>query len=629
MSRGAGSRKDVASKDGAKFPSTLRFVLCGGVDDGKSTLIGRILYECRQVFADQVRAVEEDSRRYGTQGDAPDLALLLDGLRDERRQGITIDVAYRSFETARRRFIVADAPGHEQYTRNMATGTSTADLAVVMADARKGILPQTGRHTRIAAMFGVHHFVLAVNKMDLVQWDRDAFESIDAAYRTMAKEIGVSRVVSAPVSALTGDNLRRRSPHTPWYAGPTLLEHLETVEVGRPAVQRPFRMPVQYVNRPDPDFRGYCGRIATGEVVTGDRVRIEPAGTVAEVESILARRAARDGAARGDSVTLTLRPEVDVIRGDVIAAAGDPLEAADQLRARVLWMGDEPMAAGRSYRMRLHTHEVDAWVTRIRHRVDVSDGSELAAERLELNDLGVVNLATRRPVPFAPFAQSRALGGFILIDRLTNATVGAGTIMFSLMRAANLKWRDFSVTRDKRAEMKRQRARCLWLTGLSASGKSTLADLLERRLASEGRHTYLLDGDNVRHGLNRDLGFTETDRVENIRRVSEVARLMVDAGLVVIVSFISPFQSERDFARGLFKPGDFMEIFVDAPIEVCARRDPKGLYAKARRGEIRNFTGVDSAYERPERPDLRLDTEKLSPEECVDLVMRALGSGHG
>ncbi len=603
---------------------TLRFVLCGSVDDGKSTLIGRILYDCRQVSADQMQRVEEDSRRYGTQGGAPDLALLMDGLQDERRQGITIDVAYRGFRTPRRCFIVADAPGHEQYTRNMATGASTADAAVVMVDARKGILPQTTRHTRIVAMFGVRHIVLAVNKMDLVAWDRGTFETIDAAYRTVAEEMGLAQVASFPVSALSGDNVTRRCAHTPWYGGPRLLEHLEALETEPPAARQPFRMPVQYVNRPNPDFRGYCGRIVAGDVSPGDRVRVSPAGTAAEVESIVVWQGTRDSATRDDSVTLTLKPDVAVSRGDVIVAAHDPLEAADQYRARLLWMGDQPMTVGRPYRLKLHTHEVGATVTRIRHRVDVDDGSELAAAQLELNDLGVVNLATNRPIPFAPFDESRELGGFILIDRATNATVGAGTITYSLMRAANVKWQDFDITGEVRADLKRQRARCLWLTGLSASGKSTVANLLERHLVNEGRHTYLLDGDNVRHGLNRDLGFTEADRVENIRRVAEVARLMVDAGLIVIVSFISPFQSERDFARSLFDKDEFMEIFVDASVETCARRDPKGLYAKAKRGEIRNFTGVDSPYERPERPDLRLDTEKLSPEACVELVIERL-----
>ena len=606
------------------MPPALRFVLCGSVDDGKSTVIGRLLHDCRHVFPDELKRVERDSVRYGTQGRETDLALLVDGLRDEREQGITIDVAYRSFETPRRRFIVADAPGHEQYTRNMATGASTADLAVVLVDARKGVLPQTARHTRIAALFGVRRVVLAVNKMDLVGWDRDVFESIRASYGGIADEIGLAAVEAIPVSALTGANLTRTGTSTPWYAGPTLLAHLETVEIEESPVGRPFRMPVQYVNRPHADFRGYCGRVAAGTVAVGDAVGISPAGNGSRVASIAVGDRPRDRAARGDSVTLTLAPDVDVTRGDVVASADEPVEVADQFQARLVWMHDEPLAVGRPYAMKLHTREVGAAVTRIRHRLDVFNGSELAASVLQLNDLGTVNLATDRPVPFAPFAESRALGGFILIDRATNATAAVGTILFPLMRAANVTWQQLDVSKDVRSRLKLQRPQCVWLTGMSASGKSTIANLLDRRLTIEGRHTYLLDGDNVRHGLCRDLGFTEADRVENIRRVAEVARLMVDAGLIVIVSFISPFRSERDYARSLFAPGDFVEVFVDASLEACAERDPKGLYAKALRGEIRNFTGVDSPYERPEDPDLRLDTEKLSPEECVDLLTERL-----
>ena len=599
---------------------TLRFVLCGSVDDGKSTVIGRLLYDCRQVFSDQMRRVEQDSVRYGTQGTEADLALLVDGLRDEREQGITIDVAYRSFETPRRRFIVADAPGHEQYTRNMATGASTADLAVVLADARRGILPQTARHTRIAALFGVRHVVLAVNKMDLAGWDREAFEAIGARYREIVDEIGVRLVHAIPTSALTGDNLTRPGTSSPWYSGPTLLDCLETVDVEESAADQPFRMPVQYVNRPDPEFRGYCGSVAAGTVETGDAVRVSPAGTESRVASIVAWGGERGRATKGDSVTLTLDPDVDVTRGDVVTAADAPVGVADQFQARLLWMHDDPLAAGRHYVMKLHTREVGAAVTRIRHRIDVSDGSELAAASLQLNDLGTVNLATDRPVPFAPFDESRRLGGFVLIDRATNATAAAGTIRFPLMRAANVQWQNLDVSKDVRSRMKLQRPQCVWLTGLSASGKSTIANLLDKRLAIEGRHTYLLDGDNVRHGLCRDLGFTEADRVENIRRVAEVARLMVDAGLIVIVSFISPFRAERDHVRSLFEPGEFTEVFVDASIEACAARDPKGLYAKALRGEIRNFTGIDSPYEAPLNPDLHLKTEELSPDECAELV---------
>ena len=602
----------------------LRFVLCGAVDDGKSTLLGRLLCDCRQVFADQMRKVEEDSRRWGTRGDQADLALLVDGLRDEREQGITIDVAYRSFETARRRFIVADAPGHEQYTRNMATGASNAELAVVVADARKGILPQTARHTRIAAIFGIRHVVLAVNKMDLVLWDRSIFQAIADEYRSLARDSGVENLRITPVSSLTGENLTRRRDSAEWYAGPTLLEHLETVDVESSIERESFRMPVQYVNRPSPDFRGYSGRITAGRVAVGDRVRISPSGTETLVESIVVWQGAREQAERGDSVTLTLADEVDVTRGDVIAEAFNPPGVTDQFQANLIWMSDRPLVVGRSYLLKIHSREVTATVTRIKYRLDVSRGSRLAGATMNLNDLGTVNIATNRPIPYAPFERYPGLGSFIMIDPINNETAGAGTVNFALRRASNIRWQDFHVTREARQELKLQRARCLWLTGLPASGKSTIANLLEKRLHAEGHHTYLLDGDNVRHGLNRDLGFTEADRVENIRRVAEVARLMVDAGLIVIVSFISPFRSERAFARGLFAPGDFNEVFVDASVEVCAARDPKGLYARAMRGEITNFTGIDSPYEQPESPDLHLDTEKLGPEECAELILRRL-----
>ena len=605
-------------------PAPLRFVLCGAVDDGKSTLLGRLLCDCRQVFADQMRKVEEDSRRWGTRGDQADLALLVDGLRDEREQGITIDVAYRSFETARRRFIVADAPGHEQYTRNMATGASNAELAVVVADARKGILPQTARHTRIAALFGIRHVVLAVNKMDLVLWDRSIFEAIADRYRTLARDADVEKLRIIPVSSLTGDNLTRRRDSAEWYAGPTLLEHLETVDVESSIERESFRMPVQFVSRPSPDFRGYSGRIAAGRVAVGDRVRISPSGAETVVESIMVWRGARERAERGDSVTLTLANEVDVTRGDLIAEAFNPPGVTDQFQANLIWMSDRPLVVGRSYLLKIHSREVTATVTRIKYRLDVSRGSRLAGATMNLNDLGTVNIATNRPIPYAPFERYPGLGSFIMIDPINNETAGAGTVNFALRRASNIRWQDFHVTREARQELKLQRARCLWLTGLPASGKSTIANLLEKRLHAEGHHTYLLDGDNVRHGLNRDLGFTEADRVENIRRVAEVARLMVDAGLIVIVSFISPFRSERAFARGLFTPGDFNEIFVDASIEVCAARDPKGLYARAMSGEITNFTGIDSPYEQPGNPDLHLDTEKLGPEECAELILRQL-----
>ena len=602
----------------------LHFVICGSVDDGKSTLIGRLLHECRAVFEDQFEAVEQASRRYGTQGDDPDLALLMDGLQAEREQGITIDVAYRRFETPRRQFFVADAPGHEQYTRNMATGASVADLAVMLVDANKGILPQTTRHSRIAGMFGIRQVVLAVNKMDLVNWDQARFEAIAAAYEEVAAETGIAETRTIPLSALGGDNLTRRGARSPWYSGPTLLDHLETVEAEPAPEVEPFRIAVQYVNRPNPGFRGYCGRIAAGAVSPGDRIRIAPSGAESEVAEIVGWRGVRDRATRGESVTLRLRRDLDIGRGDVIAAADHPVEAADQFQARVLWMGDDPLVISRSYRLKIHTKEVGATVTQIRHRRDVLDGRTRPAATLGLNDIGSINLATDRPVPFAPYDENARLGGFILLDRWTEATVGAGMIRFALMRAANLRWQDFEITRNVRARAKRQQPRCLWLTGLPGVGKSTIANLLEKRLVVEGRHTYVLDGDNVRHGLNRDLGFTEADRVENIRRVAEVARLMVDAGLIVIVAFISPFRAEREYARSRFGAGEFREIFVDAPLAVCEARDPKGLYARARRGEVKNFTGISSPYEAPDLPDLRLDTGAESPEQCVERVLASL-----
>lgn len=602
----------------------LHLVICGSVDDGKSSLIGRLLRDCRAVFEDEFGAVERASRRYGTRGADADLALLMDGLAAEREQGITIDVAYRRFETPRRQFFVADAPGHEQYTRNMATGASVSDLAVVLLDARKGVLPQTARHTRIAAMFGARLVVAAVNKMDLVDWSRTRFEEIGRDYRALAEEIGVAEPAVIPVSAVSGDNLTARGERADWYSGPTLLEYLETVEVGASSGEEPFRMPVQYVNRPSEDFRGYQGRIARGSVSPGDRVVVAPSGLETEVDEVVVFRDALPRAGEGESITLTLRDEVDVSRGDVIGAADRPVESTDQFQAQLLWMGDEPLVVGRPYRLKIHTMETGATVTRIKHRLDVNDGGTRPAPTLALNDIGCVNLVTDRRAPLAEYRESRTLGGFILMDRATRTTVGAGMVRFPLMRSGSVRWHDFEVNREARAAALSQQPRCLWFTGLSGAGKSTLANLLEKRLAAEGRHTYILDGDNVRLGLNRDLGFTEADRVENIRRVAEVARLMVDAGLIVIVSFISPYRSERELARGLFAPGNFLEIFLDAPLETCEARDPKGLYARARSGELRNFTGVESAYEPPENPDLRLDTASRSPDECVDLIRQSL-----
>ncbi len=603
---------------------TLRFITCGSVDDGKSSLIGRLLWESKQVFEDQVSALEKDSTRYGTQGDKVDLALLVDGLQAEREQSITIDVAYRFFATPKRRFVVADTPGHEQYTRNMATGASTSELAVLVVNAAKGLQIQTHRHARIVAMLGIRHLVMAVNKMDLTEWNEAVFSGIVEEIRPLIRELGFKTFQPIPVSALNGDNVAEWSASAPWYKGPSLLQCLEEIDVSGDAANQKFRMPVQYVNRPTQDFRGYCGRIASGNVKVGERVRIVPGGMETKVRSIVAWQAELPSAAAGDSITLCFEDEVDVSRGNVISSASDPEELSDQFEARVLGLSEHPLLAGRSYLLNIHTFQAVATITAIKHQVDVKLGTHLAARSLGLNEIGVVNLSTDRPVPFEPYDQCRRLGSFILVDRLTNQTVGAGMIDFSLRRAANVHWQAVDVNKVVRAKQKLQKPICLWFTGLSASGKSTIANLLEKRLFAVGRHTYLLDGDNVRHGLNRDLGFKEADRVENIRRIIEVARLMVDAGLVVIVSFISPYRAERRLARSRFESGEFIEVFVDTPLEECERRDPKGLYAKARRGELANFTGIDSEYEPPEAPEIRLDTVAHSAEECVDLILSFL-----
>lgn len=603
---------------------TLRFITCGSVDDGKSTLIGRLLFDSKQIFEDQLSSLEKDSARYGTQGEHIDLALLVDGLQAEREQGITIDVAYRFFATPKRRFVVADTPGHEEYTRNMATGASTADAAVILVDARAGLLTQTLRHSRIVAMLGVRHVALAVNKMDLVDWDAGIFSKIAEDYAQLARELGFASMQAIPLSALTGDNVTRGSQSAPWHSGPSLLEWLETVEVSEAEGGQSFRMPVQWVNRPNPDFRGYCGRVANGKIRPGDRVRIVPGGVDTKVKSIVFWQDELDEASKGDSVTLRLENEVDVSRGDVISSSLDPVELSDQFEARMICLSEHRLVPGRPYLLRMHTAQTDAAVTAIKYAIDVDTGMHLAAKTLGMNDIGVVNLSTSKPVPFEPYERSRILGSFILIDKGSNETVGAGMIDFALRRASNIHWQSLAVDKAARAVLKHQKPHCLWLTGLSGSGKSTVANLLEKRLYAMGRHTFILDGDNVRHGLNRDLGFTEADRVENIRRVAEVAKLMVDAGLIVIVSFLSPFQAERDFARSLFEKEEFFEIFVDAPFEECERRDTKGLYAKARRGELKNFTGIDSPYEPPESPEIRLDTLKHTPEECVDGILEAI-----
>ncbi len=596
---------------------TLRFITCGSVDDGKSSLIGRLLYESKCIFDDQLRALESDSKRYGTQGEKIDFALLVDGLEAEREQGITIDVAYRFFSTDRRRYIVADTPGHEQYTRNMATGASTAQLAILLIDSRKGILPQTRRHHRIVTMMGIRHIVLAVNKMDLVDFDESVFRRIEAEYREFAKDSHLATLQAIPLAAIFGENVLKRSDKTPWYDGPTLFDHLDTVNVRETSSRESFRLPIQWVNRPNLNYRGFCGRIAEGTVRPGDPVRILPSGRTTTVKSIDFFEEKLTQASAGASITLTLNDEVDVSRGDLIVAADHPPEVADQFQVRLLWLSEEPLVPGRSYWLKAHTKEVSATVMEIKHREDVNTGVHLAAKVLNLNEIAVATLNTTHPVVFEPYTTNRTLGGFILIDKLTCATVGAGLIDFALRRSSNIHWQALEVGKSERATLKHQKPGCIWFTGLSGSGKSTVANMLEKRLHAEGRHTYMLDGDNIRHGLCRDLGFTDADRVENLRRVGEVARLMVDAGLIVLVSFISPFRAERQAARELFDQGEFLEVFVNTPLAECEKRDVKGLYAKARRGELKNFTGIDSPYEAPDDAEVTLDTSKKTPEACA------------
>ena len=617
--------KDVASfLNEQRNKGLLRFITCGSVDDGKSTLIGRLLFESKAIFDDQLASLESDSRLYGTQGEKMDLALLVDGLQAEREQGITIDVAYRFFATDLRRFIVADTPGHEQYTRNMATGASTADLAVILVDARKGVLTQTRRHSRIVALMGIRHVVLAVNKMDLVGFDPAIFDSIVRDYQAFAQGCGLSKVQAIPLSGLDGDNVVQRSERMRWYEGPSLMDHLNQVEIGETHGSQAFRLPVQWINRPNLDFRGICGRVAQGQVHVGDSLRVLPSGVQARVKSLFAGFQEVEASKKGDAIMLTLESEVDVSRGDVLVAAEAPAEVADQFVARLLWMQEHAMTPGRQYLMKLACKEVTATVTEIKYREDVNTGAHLAAKTLGLNEMAVVNVSVSAPLVFEPYGVNRVLGSFILVDKLTFETVGAGMIDFALRRASNIHWQALELNQETRAAQKHQSPRCIWFTGLSGSGKSTLANLLEKRLHAEGRHTYLLDGDNVRHGLNRDLGFTEADRVENIRRVAEVAKLMVDAGLIVLVSLISPFRSERRMARELFADGEFVEVFVDTSIEECEKRDVKGLYAKARRGMLKNFTGIDSPYEAPEVPEVRLRTADTPPEACVDQILKAL-----
>ena len=604
--------------------SLLRFITCGSVDDGKSTLIGRLLYESKMIFEDQLRALEADSKRAGTRGEEMDLALLVDGLAAEREQGITIDVAYRFFSTENRKFIVADTPGHEQYTRNMVTGASTAELAVILIDARKGVLTQTRRHSYLVSLLGIRNVVLAVNKMDLVGYDEATFRAVERDYRVFASKIGIDQIQAIPVSAVCGDNVVEKSAKTPWYEGPPLMGYLETVQTIEGASTLPFRMSVQWVNRPSHEFRGFTGLIASGTVRPGDRVRVVPSAHESAVRRIVTADGDLDVAVAGQSVTLTLEDEIDVSRGDVLADAARPPKVGDQFEATLVWMDEAPMLPGRTYVMKIGTRNVPATVAPLKYRVNPNSLERLPAESLGLNDIGVVELELGDAVAFEPYKENRALGGFILIDRISNKTVGAGLLHFALRRADNVQWQALDVNKHVRAEEKKQQPCVLWFTGLSGAGKSTIANLVEKRLLSLHRHTYLLDGDNVRHGLNKDLGFTAQDRVENVRRVGEVARLMVDAGLIVLACFISPFRAERRMVRDLLEPGEFIEVFVDTPLAVAEDRDPKGLYEKARRGQLRNFTGIDSPYEEPENAELRIDTTRIEAVKAADAIIEEM-----
>jgi len=609
---------DQASK------TELRFLTCGSVDDGKSTLIGRLLYDSKLIFEDQLDALEADSRKQGTQGDKIDLALLVDGLAAEREQGITIDVAYRFFATDQRKFVVADTPGHEQYTRNMATGASNAELAVILVDARKGVLTQTKRHSFIVSLFGIKEVVLAVNKMDLVDFDEAVFNDIVEDYRQFAGDLGELNITPIPVSALDGDNITSASEKTPWYQGPTLLSHLETVDVDSDLDSQSFRMPVQWVNRPDLDFRGFSGTIAGGSVCPGDPIRVLPSGQTSEIARIVTYDGDQGVAGPGEAITLVLTDEIDISRGDVIAAAQSPCQVSDQFAVHLLWMQDAPLFPGRQYYLKSGTRTVPCVVSDLKHKINVNTMERLPAKSLELNEVGVGNLSLSGKIAFDPYHENRTLGSFILIDRQSMDTVGVGLIDFSLRRADNVHWQALTVDKSRRSELKHQKPCVIWFTGLSGSGKSTIANLLEAKLHEEHRHTYVLDGDNVRHGLNRDIGFTEADRVENIRRVGEVSRLMVDAGLITIASFISPFASERRMVRDLLEDGEFIEVFVDTPLEICEDRDPKGLYKKARAGEIANFTGVEQDYEAPVNAEVVVHTVDVAPEAAAEQLLTYL-----
>ena len=604
--------------------SLLRFITCGSVDDGKSTLIGRLLYESKLVFEDHLAALEADSKKVGTQGGELDFALLVDGLAAEREQGITIDVAYRFFSTEVRKFVVADTPGHEQYTRNMVTGASTADLAVILIDARKGVLTQTRRHSYLVSLLGIRRVVVAINKLDIVDYSQDVYDTIEADYRAFAAQIGLDDITCIPMSALRGDNIIDPSPNTPWYTGPTLIQHLETVPIDDLAASQSFRMPVQWVNRPDLDFRGFSGRIVGGTVQPGMAVRVLPSGQTSTVARVVTFDGDLTSAEAGQSVTITLTDEIDVSRGDVLAAASSPPAVADQFEAHIVWMGEQEMLPGRPYLMKVGTRTVGLSIAHPKYRVDVNTLEHIAAKTLHLNEIGICNINLDRPIAFDAYADNREMGGFIIIDRMTNATVGAGLLHFALRRADNVHWQAIEVGKEAHSTLKGQRSAVVWFTGLSGAGKSAIANVVERKLHALGRHTYLLDGDNVRHGLNKDLGFTDADRVENIRRVAEVSKLMVDAGLLVLVSFISPFRAERRMAREMLDADEFIEVFVDTPLAVAEQRDVKGLYQKARSGQLANFTGIDSPYEPPEHPEVHIDTTSLSAEEAADQVIEAL-----
>ncbi len=619
--------------DQHQHKTMLRFITCGSVDDGKSTLIGRLLYDSKMIFEDQLAALETDSKKVGTQGQEIDFALLVDGLAAEREQGITIDVAYRFFNTEKRKFIVADCPGHEQYTRNMITGASTADLAVILIDARKGVLVQTRRHSYLCQLIGIRNIVLAVNKMDLVDYDQTIFDTIVADYAEFAKSVGIENFTAMPISGFKGDNIIELSANTPWYTGPNLMEHLESVEIlSSLDVNKPFRLPVQWVNRPNLDFRGFSGLIATGSVKPGDEVRVLPSGKTSTVERIVTMPKAGahqdagdlDQAVAGQAVTLCFTDEIDCSRGDVIAVSNDPPQTSDQFEATLVWLNDDAMQVGRGYWLKLGTQIVSATVQQPKYAVNVNTMEHTAVKTLELNAIGVAEIATDRQIVYEPYKENRALGGFILIDKITNATVAAGMLNFGLRRAQNVHWQPTDVTRADHAGLKNQTPRVLWFTGLSGAGKSTIANEVEKQLNLMNRHTYLLDGDNVRHGLNKDLGFTEADRIENIRRVGEVAKLMADAGLIVLTAFISPFRAERDMVRQMLPAGEFFEIHVDTPLEVAEARDVKGLYKKARSGELKNFTGIDSPYEAPELPEIRVNTAEMSAKEAAEFIIRQL-----